>query len=648
MKSLTTRCMMIGLTMLFGAASLDAAEKLDTDKHNTEKQQAETERLLLDVKSVLRAEQKGTISDRERVLAPLLDSENAPDEAYWQAGYLKQGDRWISVKDRPLSAEQEAARKEYAAVRSKYDNSEQSHWELARWCHEHQLDEQCRAHLMAILLDHPDHVGLRQMLGYQKIGNRWMNREEYEFALEQADEMAKELQQWGPKVASIREDLKSPLVLKRNGAKTRLKDILDVAAVPALEMILLPDSEEAASLCVEQLCQIKNRRASIALCKAAMFLPDASATTKQAAIEELKTRPLEDFVPVLLGKMQTPLTVIFWLQQRLNGGFNNGPFNLPQPYFNWQDYFSSGYSISTEKQHELVNYTKYLFHRDLGYHRSMVDRNGFYALRAQASLLESFPLQTWDINLIRKMDSKSLSQLAEKNRGDYLNSLNTMLEVNKNIRTENQQNSRLNNDIADLLGKVTDSSIHEFPEYWWKWWATRIEVDTQEKVNRKVVEADEWEVLHLNMSCFVAGTPVWTERGAIPIEQLRVGDRALSKDVETGEVAYRPIIRTTTREPKPLVVINLGVEQITSTGGHPFWVAGEGWVRASQLKAGQILHTPTGTMTIESVSETDDDKTYNLVVDGFHTYFVGMSQVLVHDVSITSPTDAVVPGLVVR
>jgi len=246
------------------------------------------------------------------------------------------------------------------------------------------------------------------------------------------------------------------------------------------------------------------------------------------------------------------------------------------------------------------------------------------------------------------MDSKSLSQLAEKNRGDYLNSLNTMLEVNKNIRTENQQNSRLNNDIADLLGKVTDSSIHEFPEYWWKWWATRIEVDTQEKVNRKVVEADEWEVLHLNMSCFVAGTPVWTERGAIPIEQLRVGDRALSKDVETGEVAYRPIIRTTTREPKPLVVINLGVEQITSTGGHPFWVAGEGWVRARQLKAGQILHTPTGTMTIESVSETDDDKTYNLVVDGFHTYFVGMSQVLVHDVSITSPTDAVVPGLVVR
>ena len=151
-----------------------------------------------------------------------------------------------------------------------------------------------------------------------------------------------------------------------------------------------------------------------------------------------------------------------------------------------------------------------------------------------------------------------------------------------------------------------------------------------------------------SFSCFVAGTPVWTERGPQPIEQLRVGDRALAKNVETGELSYQPIIRTTTREPKPLVTIDLGVEQITSTGGHPFWVAGEGWVRARELEAGQLLHTPTGALPIESVTEVHNEKTYNLVVDSSHTYFVGMSQVLVHDVSITSPTDAVVPGLIER
>ena len=48
------------------------------------------------------------------------------------------------------------------------------------------------------------------------------------------------------------------------------------------------------------------------------------------------------------------------------------------------------------------------------------------------------------------------------------------------------------------------------------------------------------------------------------------------------------------------------------------------------------------------LTESPEQETFNLVVDGFHTYFVGMSQVLVHDVSITSPTDAIVPGLLDR
>ncbi|MCP3690932.1 MAG: hypothetical protein GY917_01945 [Planctomycetaceae bacterium] len=38
-------------------------------------------------------------------------------------------------------------------------------------------------------------------------------------------------------------------------------------------------------------------------------------------------------------------------------------------------------------------------------------------------------------------------------------------------------------------------------------------------------------------------------------------------------------------------------------------------------------------------------KTYNLIVDGHHTYFVGAGQVLSHDNSVRQPTNAVVPGL---
>ncbi|HSG70669.1 MAG TPA: polymorphic toxin-type HINT domain-containing protein [Planctomycetaceae bacterium] len=161
-------------------------------------------------------------------------------------------------------------------------------------------------------------------------------------------------------------------------------------------------------------------------------------------------------------------------------------------------------------------------------------------------------------------------------------------------------------------------------------------------------EFDDIEFVLPVASCFVQGTPVWTDRGPRPIEKLHIGDSVLTKNVETGELAYKPIIRATVREPNPLVTIDLGPEQITATGGHPFWVSGRGWVRARELKPGQRLHTPTGSIEIESITEADERETYNLVVDGFHTYFVGQSQLLCHDVSITSPTDAVVPGLIER
>jgi hypothetical protein len=228
----------------------------------------------------------------------------------------------------------------------------------------------------------------------------------------------------------------------------------------------------------------------------------------------------------------------------------------------------------------------------------------------------------------------------------------SLYRVERAVRFQNSEIVGLNDEISELLSLVSDQKNHFEPALWWEWWDRQIEVESDNKLERTVQEvletAEPDHIGRFPASCFTAGTPVWTDRGPRPIEQLHVGDMALTQDVETGELMYRPIIRTTTREPKPLVTIDLGAEQITSTGGHPFFVPGEGWVRARELKAGQFLHTPTGTIKIDGVTETPEDETYNLVVDGFHTYFVGMSQALVHDVSITSPTDAVVPGLLDR
>src|SRR5262249_13998164 len=94
--------------------------------------------------------------------------------------------------------------------------------------------------------------------------------------------------------------------------------------------------------------------------------------------------------------------------------------------------------------------------------------------------------------------------------------------------------------------------------------------------------------------CFVAGTPVWTVTGKLPIEAVKIGELVLSQNQQTGELAYRPVFNTTVRPPSRLIEIHLGSTVIRVSRGHPLWVDGIGWQMAKELKAGQYLHTVNG------------------------------------------------------
>src|SRR6185312_6925866 len=103
------------------------------------------------------------------------------------------------------------------------------------------------------------------------------------------------------------------------------------------------------------------------------------------------------------------------------------------------------------------------------------------------------------------------------------------------------------------------------------------------------------------IACFVPGTIVWTITGKMPIEDVHVGDLVLSQNVETGELAYKPVAHVTKGPPFPLVEIHVGQQTIRSTYGHLFWVSGTGWRMAKELKVGDRLHTTKGTLIVDSV-----------------------------------------------
>jgi RHS repeat-associated protein len=146
----------------------------------------------------------------------------------------------------------------------------------------------------------------------------------------------------------------------------------------------------------------------------------------------------------------------------------------------------------------------------------------------------------------------------------------------------------------------------------------------------KTVESN---ITKITDKCFVAGTLILTGNGKKPIEDLRTGDWIVSWDEETGEVIERPVTEWFRREAPAIIDIFIGVEKISCTIDHPFWVEGKGWVLASQIKQGTVLRDREGNLLTVDVVRRHDEVTsvYNIEIEGLHTYFVSELEILSHN-----------------
>lgn len=140
--------------------------------------------------------------------------------------------------------------------------------------------------------------------------------------------------------------------------------------------------------------------------------------------------------------------------------------------------------------------------------------------------------------------------------------------------------------------------------------------------------------------CFVAGTPVATPRGDVPIDRLEVGDLVWSWDVARGERVAAPVTAVTRGEASELYAIDVGGVRIAGvTGAHPFYDASLGrWVPAARLASGdQLLRLDDGAtraarVSLDAIVRRDlgaPTPVFNLEVAGHHNYFA--HGVLVHN-----------------
>lgn len=156
--------------------------------------------------------------------------------------------------------------------------------------------------------------------------------------------------------------------------------------------------------------------------------------------------------------------------------------------------------------------------------------------------------------------------------------------------------------------------------------------------------------------CFAAGTPVHTEDGPRPIEEVQAGTRVWAFDRQTERWRLCPVVRTFQNvSGGGMASVRLASgDEVTGTDGHPLWVI-EGtdldsrgrpdhgadeaagatpgrWVPLAAVRPGDAVLTRGGPTRVAAVATFHAPQpVYNLQVEGLHAYAVGAAGVLTHN-----------------
>ena len=371
-----------------------------------------------------------------------------------------------------------------------------------------------------------------------------------------------------------------------------------MSAVPVYDSLVADGPPASAKAAIQSIATSNDQAATDALVRYAMLAGDED--NRKAAAEALKPRSVFGYVPTLMNSLQSPVDVQF------NCYFDGSRF-----------------------RHQLALYQA----------GPLMDQS-FVSTGAMKE----------DVTITTHPRTGKPTDVDVKYTPDQTLVRDSLLAANQLMA--NDQRKETNARVTSTLQAATGKDLGSEPNPWWNWWLNYNEMyqPPYKPVSQSYSDAtpppSTYQVR--SVSCFPAGTPVATSAGPVPIEQLQIGDCVLSQNPDTGELAFKPVVATTLRPTSPVIAVRTANETIRATRGHPFWVSGIGWQMTKELKAGQLLHTPSGPLPIESAEPDGEAECHNLVVADFNSYFVGESQVLVHDNNLRQVTPATVPGLVTK
>jgi hypothetical protein len=501
----------------------------------------------------------------------------------WRRGEVQFAGRWTTPDDVARTVVTDPRLVAYRSQRAKSPDTVDGHLHLAEWCRDRGLADHTRAHLLvAAHLDPSDRRAFR-LLGLRPYRGLWLSDDEIDTVRRREVEITQSRRAWRSRLLALRESLDSADVAMRTATVEEILGIRDPLAISELESILSLHSEPHALLVIRALTATPGEPASLSLARHAVW--SEWETVRQAATESLNPRDKSEYVPLLIECLRPSESGVAVVHLGLG--------RFAEQWF-WQDALTTRVVLLSSPP----------------------------PIRGATTRLElrhAGRVQTAEGQWFHPAGTSSVQDLAHLVRPNYL-------------KTEDGNSRRLHNTLA-VLTQCTGRPFDENQERWRKWWA---------EVNDRIYNPSDYpeprrylDVYHCrivaNPSCFIAGTPVWTARGMIPIDHVQLGELVLSKNPDTGELSYKPTVRRTVRPRTPVVNVEVAGETIGATLGHPFWVTDRGWVTVKHLNADDSLGGLSDAYRITQLSDGPEDFAYNLELAAGNTYFVGRSRILVHD-----------------
>jgi hypothetical protein len=645
------------------------------------------------VKLALWCEQLGLSTDRIRHLTLAIMANPGHAVARGLLGQISEKGTWTRPEKLIDPARAEIL-EQYRARRLAIRETADGHWDLALWCEQQGLRDEAVAHLTRVVRRDPGRDAAWKRLGYKRRFGRWMTDEQLASAKALSAAQKKADREWKPRLTSLRSDRNGKSAKKREAANLELAKVSDPLAVPSIWSVFAMAGPESQTMAVQLLGQIETAASSQDL--ALLTLYAANADTRRKALETLRQRDVRDFLAIFVELVIDPID---FKAQPVAGPGSAGVISIKgkgaklnriyeAPAFPAEFAPRPGEDLKYDENGLLV------LTRDLGslpigspaiggaispgrVPSSITARNiDFLAGDPGHGTLEEEMSEILKGQGFNNPPGKRSSrtgytqtsffaeipigkialgyQLAAANaRAQFADDVQAIESTNEATRVANEQ-------VLVALKTLTGKDLGQDRAAWDEWWLrergfmsmnqrTQAEASTiyenvpvaygpyNDALNEIVVQSS---TVQRKISCFARGTAVRTIEGPKAIETLRIGDRLLVQDADSGALQVQPIVQVYHNPPSETVRVTIAGEAIVATPIHRFWVAGRGWVRAEALKAGDRVRTLEGISTVDSVGASEVQPVFNLEVAAGESYFVGAAGTLVHDNTFVRPTPA--------